>query len=114
MASVSAARKAGVVARVASRMAVQRAARSRLLNAVYKAGRTTATHFWRVLHQLWLEVTGFVFLGLAGIGVIAFTRELVKYQAGKEGVLRAVVAIVFTLLFAWFGVTSFWRVRKKR
>jgi hypothetical protein len=114
MANVSVARKFGIVARVASRMATQRAGRSRLLTALLRAGRTTASHFGRVLHQLWLEVTGFVFLALAGIGVIALVRGVRLYQAGKEGPLRAIVATVFTLLFAWFGVTSFWRVRKKR
>jgi hypothetical protein len=113
MTNVSTTRRLSIVARVASRMAAQRAGRSRLFTAVLSAGRTTAGHFGRVLHQLWLEVTGFVFLALAGIGGFAFLRELVKYQAGKEGLLRASVAIVFTFVFAWFGVTSFLRVRKK-
>jgi hypothetical protein len=114
MTNVSPARKLGIVARVASRMAAQRAGRNRMFTAVLHAGRTTAVHFGRVLHQLWLEVTGFVFLALAGIGIIAFVRGLANYQAGKEGPARAIVAIVFTLVFAWFGVTSFWRVQKKR
>ena len=37
-----------------------------------KGARTTAAHFGRVLRQLWLEVTGFVFLALAFIGAGAF------------------------------------------
>jgi hypothetical protein len=113
MTNVSTARKLGMVARVASRMAAQRAGRNRMFTAVLHAGRTTAVHFGRVLHQLWLEVTGFVFLALAGIGVVAFFREMAKYQAGKEGPARTIAATVFTLVFAWFGVTSFWRVRHK-
>jgi hypothetical protein len=113
MANVSTARKIGMIARMATRVASRRTERSRTFHAVVNACRTTATHFGRVIHQLWLEVTGFVFLALAGIGAIAFAREAAKYQAGKESSARAIIAILFTLLFAWFGVTSFWRVRKR-
>lgn len=113
MANVSTARKIGIAARVASRVAARQAGRSRMLHALVKAGRTTASHFGRVMHQLWLEVTGFVFLALAAIGAFAFVREMAKYQMGKEGPARAIAAILFTLLFTWFGVTSFVRVRKQ-
>ena len=113
MSSVSTSRKLGIAARVAGRVISQRAGRSRTFGAVTKAARATASHFGRVLGQLWLEVTGFVFLFLAGIGVIAFFREYNKYQAGHATSSRAVLAVCFTGLFAWFGVSSFWRVRKK-
>ena len=109
MPSVSTARKLSILARVAA----QHAGRTRTLGAVVKAGRAAAAHWLRVLHQLWLEVTGFVFLALAGIGAIAFMRECAAYHAGKPTVDRIVVAILFTLMFAWFGVSSFWRVRRK-
>ena len=66
--------------------------------------RTTAGHFGRVLRQLWLEVTGFVFLALAFIGAVAIVREFARYQAGQTTTARVVVAIVFTLTFVWFGV----------
>ena len=36
-----------------------------------------------MLHQLWLEVTGFVFLALAFIGAVALFREFARYQAGQ-------------------------------
>src|ERR1700687_424524 len=113
MSSVSTTRKLGIAARVAGRVISQRAGRNRTLNAVAKAARTTASHFGRALGQLWLEVTGFVFLALAGIGVIAFFREYNKYQAGHASSSRALLAVCFAGLFAWFGVSSFWRVRKK-
>ena len=47
-----------------------------------RPARVTLRSFGRILHQLWLEVTGFVFLVLAAIGGVALNRELVKYQAG--------------------------------
>ncbi len=68
----------------------------------------------RVLGQLWLEVTGFVFLSLAGIGALAFVREYVRHQEGKASSGRVALAAGFTLLFGWFGLSSFWRVRKKK
>jgi hypothetical protein len=94
-------------------MISERARRGRTLGAVTKAARATASHFGRVLGQLWLEVTGFVFLALAGIGVIAFFREYAKYQNGQATSSRMALAVCFAGLFAWFGVSSFWRVRKK-
>ena len=110
MAGISLARKLWIVARVAN----QQAGRSRTMRAVLHAGRTTAHSFGRVLHQLWLEVTGFVFLALAGIGGVALSREYVKYQAGKAGPGRLVVAVCFCLTFGYFGLSSFWRVRRKK
>ena len=113
MSSVSTGRKLGIAARVASRLISQHARRTRTFGAVTRAVRATASHFGRVLGQLWLEVTGLVFLFLAGIGVIAFFREYAKYQAGRSTSSRVVLAVCFTGLFGWFGVSSFWRVRKR-
>src|SRR5260370_27479779 len=101
---VSTAQKLGVVARVAS----QQAKRSRMVRAATSAVTTTARAFGKVLHQLWLEVTGLVFLLMASSGGSAVAHEYAKYQAGKAGAGRVVVAICFTVTFAWFGVSSFW------
>jgi len=109
MAKVSTARKLGIATRIAS----QQVRRTRTFGAVMKAVRATASHLGRVLGQLWLEVTGFVFLALAGIGVLAFVREYGKHHAGRVGSGRMLLAVCFALLFGWFGVSSFWRVRKK-
>jgi hypothetical protein len=94
-------------------VAAQQAKRSRTVRAATIAVSTTARAFGRVLHELWLEVTGLVFLVIAASGGVALAHEYAKYQAGKAGVGRVVVAICFTLTFAWFGVSSFWRVRRK-
>lgn len=102
-------RKVGVVARIAG----QQASRSRTFNAAWNAARTTARSFGNVLHQLWLQVTGVLFLAMAlGLGG-ATVKEYGKYHAGTVGPGRAVVAACFTLTFAWFGLSSFWRVRRK-
>jgi hypothetical protein len=43
----------------------------------------------------------------------ATVKEYGKYHAGQAGLGRVAVAICFTVTFAWFGVSSFWRVKKK-
>jgi len=106
---VSAFRKLGVVARVAG----QQAGRNRTLSAVGGAVRTTARSFGRAAHQLWLEVTGLFFLIMALSFAGATVKEYGKYHAGGVGGGRLAVAICFTLTFAWFGLSSFWRARRK-
>jgi hypothetical protein len=109
MGKVSAARKLGIAARVAGRQ-VQK---TRTFTAALRAGKAMAAHWGRVLGQLWLEVTGFVFLALASIGALAFVREYEKYRMGHSSASRIALAICFALLFGWFGVSSFWRVRRR-
>ena len=106
---VSTLRKLGIVARVAGR----HVGKSRMATAIANGLRVTATSFGRVLGILWLEVTGFVFLCLSGIGGLALAREYAKYQAGNVGSGRVILAVCFTVTFAWFGVSSFWRARRK-
>jgi hypothetical protein len=88
--------------------------RSRVGRSLLAGMSATAHSFGRVIHQLWLEVTGFTFLALAGIGAMAGMREYGKYQAGHaSGPARLVLAVCFTITFAWFGLSSFWRVNKR-
>ncbi len=107
-------RKAGVVTRVATRVAKSQAERSRTVNAALSAGRATLRSFGNVLHQLWLEVTGAVFLFIAAVGALAFAREYAKYETGHTTAGRVMLAVGFTLMFTWFGVSSFMKVRKKQ
>jgi hypothetical protein len=66
----------------------------------------------RVGKILWLEITGFLFLWLASVGGFACWREYQAYAAGKIGPGRAAIAGLFAFLFAYFGLSSFWRARK--
>jgi hypothetical protein len=106
---VSALRKLGVVAQVAGRQA----GRNRTLNAVMSGVRTTGRSIGRAAHQLWLEVIGLIFLLMALTFAGATVKEYGKYHAGVAGVGRFAVAICCTLTFAWFGLSSFWRARRK-
>jgi len=106
---ISSLRKMGIALRVVRDMA----GRSRRVNAAMSAVRATVRSFAHILHLLWLEVTGTVFLAMAAIGGIALTREYSKYAAGHTTGGRVAIAVCFTLTFAWFGLSSFWRVRRK-
>src|ERR1700731_957380 len=93
------------------RAAVHMMKRSRTGRAVLAGIFATSRSFGKVLHQLWLEVTGFTFLAMAAVGAVAGIREYGKYQAGHAtGPARLILAICFTISFAWFGVSSFWRI----
>ena len=108
------ARKIKLIYRVAAKLAGNMVKRSRTGQALLAGLRATARSFGRVLHQLWLEVTGFTFLAIAGIGALAGMREYGKYQSGHAaGPGRLVLAVCFTVSFIWFGLSSFWRVKKR-
>jgi len=96
-----------------ARVARDQAGRSRTLSAVMGAVRTTARSFGRALHQLWLEVTGIIFLFMALGFAGASVREYGKYHAGQVGGARLAIALCCTVAFAWFGLSSFWKVRRK-
>jgi len=107
-------RKIKLIFGVAADMVASKVQRSRRGRAVLAGTRAIARSFGRVLHQLWLEVTGFTFLAIAGIGALAGIREYGKYQSGHAaGPGRLVLAVCFTVSFIWFGLSSFWRVKKK-
>lgn len=114
MAAAQKAKKVALLARVAGRQIGTQAARSRTGSAVLQGLRATASSLAGVLQQLWLEVTGFVFLTIAAFGAFEGFREYGKYRAGLEpGPGRLILAACFTLSFAWFGVSSFVRVKKR-
>jgi hypothetical protein len=110
MTTVSTARKLSTLGRIV----MQQAGSSRTGNALWQAGRATALSVGRVLHLLWLQVTGFVFLSIALTAGLAFRREYTLYHAGGIGPGKAYLAAFVTLLFLWFGISSFWRANKKK
>ncbi len=85
--------------------------RGRLLTAAFNTGVDMARSAARGLHGLWLEITGFFFLVFAALGAVALWRES---QAPQANSTRLFLTSAFTLMFAWFGVTSFRRARQKR
>src|SRR5258705_8465531 len=109
MVNVSTVRKLSIAARIAA----QHAGRTRTVGAILKGARTTAAHFGRVLHQLWLEVTGFVFLALAFIGGGALFSGLALFPPAQNPPVRLAAAIFFYLTFSPFGAHFFFRGLEK-
>jgi hypothetical protein len=111
MIAVEAAKKLAFIVRAALR----NIRRTRTGAALIQGFEATARSFGKILHQLWLEVTGFTFLAIAAIGAITGFREYGKFQSGHtSGPGRLILAICFTASFAWFGLSSFWRVRRRK
>jgi hypothetical protein len=110
MVQLSTGRKLGILARIA----MNSAGRNRTLGAAMNGAKITGKHVGRVANVLWLEVTGFVFFAIGVISGLATFREYHRYQAGEIGVNRVVLAAVIAVMFAWFGASSFWRVKKKK
>ena len=65
-----------------------------------------------MIHVLWLEVTGLLFLLLALVGAGAAVREY-QHVAGGAGSGKMLLAAFFAVSFTYFGVSSFWRSRKR-
>lgn len=110
MNNVSTGRKLGIAARVAGKQIKG----SRTYGAVLGGIRATVGHFAGVARQLWHEITGFIFIVFAVIGGAALVKEYIAYRAGGVSPNHMAVAAGFTLVFGWFGVTSFWRARRPR
>ncbi|PYV47724.1 MAG: hypothetical protein DMG92_15670 [Acidobacteria bacterium] len=110
MANLSTSRKLGIAARIAG----QQVKRTRTYGAVLNGARTTFRHFAGIMSQLWLEVTGFVFLAFAVVGLIQGSKEYAAYHAGRATSSRVAAAVGFTLMFAWFGVSSFVKSRRRK
>jgi hypothetical protein len=90
-----------------------RSRRGRLLTAALDARLGFLRSAGRTLHSLWLEITGFLFLIFAALGTAACWREYRDYTTDGSGLERLVLTLFFTLMFAWFGITSFRRARQK-
>jgi hypothetical protein len=59
----------------------------------------------RPIHILWNQVIGFFFIVLAAV----FGYRVVR---GHEPPGMQVAGLLFVLLMAWFGISSFWKARK--
>ena len=106
-------RDLGTQGRALLRVAGRRTGENRLVRAIYGAGRVTAHAFLRVLHVLWLEVTGLFFLFLAFVGAAAAVREYHRLGAGAGHAGKMYLAVAFAVMFTYFGVSSFWKTRRR-
>jgi hypothetical protein len=110
----SSSRDFGTHSRAVLRVAGRRTGQNRWVRAVYNAVGVTSRNVGRVLHVLWLEVTGLLFLLLALVGGGAAVREFHLRAAGSGSAGKMMLAAFFAAIFAYFGVSSFWRSRRRK
>jgi len=84
--------------------------KNRTVNALASATQVTLRSASKVGHLLWLEVTGLFFVFFAVAGAFAAWHD---YSRHKTLSSRFAAALCFTIIFAWFGVSSFLRARRK-
>lgn len=85
---------------------------------IFRGLRSGWAVFWKTamgtLHVLFLEVSGLIFLSFTVMIVAAFLREYRKYALHQVGVERVILAGAISTMFLYFGLSSFWRARRKR
>ena len=96
------------------RIAGRKTGENRFVRAIYRAGSVTLQTTGRILHVLWLEVTGMFFLVLAFVCGAAAVREHHRQLAGAGSAGKMLLAWTIAALFGYFGVSSFWRSRKRK
>lgn len=106
-------RDLGTHGRALLRIAGRKSGENRWVRASYKGASVTLRNVVRVLRVLWLEVAGLFFLVLALVGGGAAAREYHRHLVGTGSMGKMLLAAGFAVLFLYFGVTSFWRSRRK-
>ena len=66
----------------------------------------------RPLHVLWNEVIGFVFAAFAVIAGFRTIREIRQFDGDGQSVFAVALTAFFSLLMAYYGISSFRRARK--
>lgn len=79
------------------------------LVALWRGVQAFLRSVYDAFRQLFHQVSGVFFFVFAALGVAALVREWHRWPREKLA-----VAAVFTLVFAWFAVSSFWRARKSQ
>ncbi len=86
---------------------------NRLAKGVVAGGTAFAKATSRVANVLFLEVMGLIFvvmgIGFAGRAVAMYFQQAKSQNPQRDLIILTVLAI----MFLYFGITSFWRARRK-
>ena len=125
MAPITRAQKLGAFVAAAQKTFAARAATSgsyaqrsqqykRISSALAAGARSALGSTGRVLHLLWLQVAGLFFFVFAFGFAAATVRQYREWSTDHGSGEKLALIAGFTVLFAWFGATSFWRAGKKQ
>jgi hypothetical protein len=95
------------------RLALRRAGNDRVLRAGYSAAKATLRSMNGIARTLWLQITGVFFCLFALTFAFRLPHTYASYTAGKTPAGYLLLLLALTVLFAWFGVSSFWKVKRK-
>lgn len=87
--------------------------RSRVVNAGIAGATTTLKSTGRAVNSLWLQVTGFFFVVFSLVFAGTAWREYQRALGGSAPVWKLWLAAGVAVLFLYFGVTAFWRSRRR-
>jgi hypothetical protein len=84
----------------------------RLGAAIFSGARATLASVSRAMHTLFLQTAGLFFFVFAVFGGAAAYREYRFWSAGQAAGGKLALASAFSVVFAWFALSSFWRASK--
>jgi len=102
-----------LLANAVGRIAAREARKSRVVQAGYAAAETTLRSLGRILHLIFLQIVG-LFFCLFAVGLVArIPRAYHDQLTQNQGPGRTYLLAILSAMFLWFGLTSFWRSRRK-
>ena len=108
MVSIQQIRRAVLIGRTLA----NRGKQNNYVRAGITAAKTVGASAKHASHLLFLQVTGSFFVFFTVIGTMAALHEYQRWHAAEIGPGRFYAAITFSIIFAYFGVSSFWQARK--
>jgi hypothetical protein len=83
-----------------------------IVSGLFAGGSAVVSNVGRVMRLLLLQVTGFMFLVIAAFIASKTWHEYQLYAATHTSPSRFYTGAFFSVLFTYFGLSSFWRARK--
>jgi hypothetical protein len=95
-----------------TRTLANRGRQNNYVRAGMMAAKTVGASAKHASRLLFLQVTGSFFVFFTVVGTMAALREYQRWQAADIGPGRFYAAVTFSVMFAYFGISSFWQARK--
>jgi hypothetical protein len=101
-----------IAANALGRIAGRGASKSRIFRGIYSGVSTAWRSISRVLHLLFLQIVGLVFC-LFGVAMAVRIPRAYRERLTGNGAQEYYLLCFLSVLFMWFGLTSFWRARRR-
>jgi hypothetical protein len=85
---------------------------AKVLGLALEHARKVGLQLLWILHSLWLQVVGLLFLVIAAWGLIWILRTWQEFHGDGETLFKMALVAFFVFMMGSFGVSSFWRARR--